>query len=224
MKPTECADVGKFSTQTDISLQRWWVLAALLTPALALADADPRFAKLRDQAEALTSVASFVDRYVGDCESPLLGGAECEKNAEVFRRGATGKKFYMIVIEDSSGALQMGEVNLGQGTFILNLTPFFAGSNSAITHGAPTKTDPSGNPVLPYLRIPAVLPEGWNPGLMARQVQSRALRMQVVFTPQGVWSLPKKGGGQVRGVRAKFEAVLVTIGRTGEQVGLWVNR
>lgn len=203
---------------------RWLMTLAVLVPAMALADADARFAKLRDQAEALTSVASFVDKYVGDCASPLLGGAECEKNADIFRRGATGKKFYMIITEDSSGVLQMGEVNVGKGTLTLNLTPFFAGSNSAITHGAPSKTDSNGNPVLPFIRIPSELPEGWNPGLMARQVQSKALRMQIVFTPQGVWTLPKKGGGTIKGVRAKFEAVLVTVGRTGDQIGLWLNK
>jgi hypothetical protein len=203
---------------------RWLVTLMLLVPAMALADADPRFARLRDQAEAITSVASFVDKYVGDCVSPLLGGSECAKNAELFRRGATGKKFYMIITEDSSGVLQMGEVDVGKGTLTLNLTPFFAGSNSAITHGAPTKTDANGNPVLPFIRIPSVLPEGWNPGLMARQVQSKAMRLQIVFTPQGVWSLPKKGGGTIKGVKARFEAVLVTVGRTGEQVGLWLNK
>lgn len=203
---------------------RWLVTLAVLVPAMALADADARFAQLRDQAEALTSVGSFVDKYVGDCASPLLGGSECSKNADIFRRGATGKKFYMIITEDSSGVLQMGEVNIGKGTLTLNLTPFFAGSNSAITHGAPSKTDANGNPVLPFIRIPSELPEGWNPGLMARQVQSKALRMQIVFTPQGVWSLPKKGGGTIKGVKAKFEAVLVTVGRTGEQIGLWVNK
>jgi hypothetical protein len=197
---------------------------ALVVPSVVLADADPRFAQLRDQAEPLASVASFVDRYVGDCGSPLLGGRECEKNAELFRRGATGKKFYMIITEDSAGVLQMGEVNVGQGTFILNLTPFFAGSNSAITHGAPTRTDANGNPVLPFIRIPSVLPDGWNPAMMARQVQSKALRLQIVFTPQGIWSLPKRGGGSIKGVKAKLDAVLVTVGRTGEQVGLWLNR
>jgi hypothetical protein len=196
----------------------------MVISAVAWADADPQFVKLRDQAEPLTSVGGFVDRYVGDCGSRLMGGAECEQNAEIFRRGATGKKFYMIITEDSAGVLQLGEVNIGKGTFTLNLTPFFAGSNSAITHGAPTRTDPHGNPILPFVRIPAVLPEGWNPGLMERQIQARALRLQIVFTPQGLWSLQKKGGGTIKGVKARLDAVLVTVGRTGEQIGLWVNK
>lgn len=199
-----------------------WLIA--LMPALALADADPRFTRLRDQAEPMGSLAAFVEKYVGDCASKLLGGGDCEKAAEVFRRGATGKKMYMIVNESSANVLQMGEVNVRDSTFILNLTPFFAASNFALTHGAPTKTDSAGNPVMPFLRVESSLPEAWNPAMMARQVQSQALRLQVVFTPQGVWSLPKKGGGTMRGVKARFDGVLVTVGRTGEMVGLWLAK
>lgn len=194
-----------------------------LIPAVALADVDPRFAKLRDQAEAMGAVSAFVEKYVGDCASKLMGGGECEKNAEVFRQGATGKKFYMIITEETSTVLQMGEVKR-DGNFVLNLTPFFAASGSAITHAAPAKTDADGNPVMPFIRIEGTLPDGWNPAMMARQVQSQALRLQIVFTPQGVWTLPKKGGGTMKGVKARFDAVLVSVGRTGDQVGLWMGK
>lgn len=195
----------------------------VLIPALALADVDQRFAKLRDQAEAMGAVSAFVDKYVGDCASKMMGGGECEKNAEIFRQGATGKKFYMIITEETSTVLSMGEVK-SNGQFVLNLTPFFAAAGMAITHGAPTKTDGDGNPVMPFIRMDAVLPDGWNPAMMQRQVQGQALRLQIVFTPQGVWTLPKKGGGQLKGVKAKFEAVLVSVGRTGDQVGLWLGK
>lgn len=195
----------------------------MLFPALALADVDQRFAKLRDQAEAMGAVSAFVDKYVGDCASKLMGGGECERNAELFRQGATGKKFYMIITEETSSVLSMGEMKSG-GQFVLNLTPFFAAQGMAITHGAPTKTDADGNPVMQFIRIDAVLPDGWNPAMMQRQVQGQALRLQIVFTPQGVWTLPKKGGGQLKGVKAKFEAVLVSVGRTGDQVGLWLGK
>ena len=197
------------------------IMMLVLIPCVVLADADQRFAKLRDQAEAMGAVSAFVEKYVGDCASRMLGGGECEKNAEIFRQGATGKKFYMIITEETSGVLQMGEVKLNNGNFILNLTPFFAASGSAITHGAPTKTDGDGNPVMPFIRIESQLPEGWNPAMMSRQVGSQALRLQIVFTPQGVWSLPKKGGGTMKGVKARFDAVLVTVGRSGDQVGIW---
>lgn len=206
------------------SLMTMPMMVLILVPGLVLADADQRFAKLRDQAEAMGAVSAFVEKYVGDCQSKLLGGGECEKNAEVFRQGATGKKFYMIITEETSGVLQMGEVKVNDGRFMLNLVPFFAASGSAITHGAPTKTDEGGNPVMPFIRIDSQMPEGWNPAMMARQVQGQALRLQIVFTPQGVWSLPKKGGGTMKGVKAKFEAVLVTVGRSGDQVGIWLGK
>lgn len=199
------------------------MLAVAMLPALALADADPRFAKLRDQAEAMGAISAFVEKYVGDCASKMLGGGECEKNAEIFRQGSTGKKFYMIITEETSTVLSMGEIKM-QGQFVLNLTPFFAASGMALTHGAPSRTDADGNPVMPFIRIDSNLPDGWNPAMMARQVGAQALRLQIVFTPQGVWSLPKKGGGTMKGVKAKFEAVLVTVGRSGDQVGLWLAK
>ena len=199
------------------------ILAIIALPSLALADVDQRFAKLRDQAEAMGAISAFVDKYVGDCASKMLGGGECEKNAEIFRQGVNGKKFYMIITEEAASVLAMGEVKM-QGEFVLNLTPFFTANGMAITHGAPSRTDADGNPVMPFMRIDSTLPDGWNPAMMARQVQGQALRLQIVFTPQGIWTLPKKGGGQLKGVKTKFEAVLVTVGRTGDQVGLWLGK
>lgn len=200
---------------------RFLSVAIALLPALALADVEARFAKLRDQSESLSSLGSFIDKYAGDCGPAMLGGGDCEKKAELFRRGQTDKKHYMIITEESTAVLSMGEVNLAAGTVVLNLTPFFAGSASAITHGAPSRADDAGNPILPYVRINATIPDGWNPPMMARQVAARALRIQVVFTPQGLWSLPKKGGGQLRGIKARFDAVLVQVARTGEVLGTW---
>ncbi len=200
-----------------------FLMVAVLTASTVLADTDARFAKLRDNAEALTSLNNFVEHFVGTCASTLMGGAECEKNAETFRKAAIGKKFYMIVVEDSTAVLAMGEGGMG-GEFNLNLTPFFAASDSALTDGAPTKTDARGNPIMPFIRIASALPEGWNMGIMGRQVQAHALRMQIVFTVQGLWTLPKKGGGTIKGVKTKFEGVVVTVGRTGEAVGSWFNK
>lgn len=196
----------------------------LAASAAAWADADPRFAKLRDNAEAIASLGGFIEQYAGSCGPKLLGGAECEKNADTFRRGATGKKFYMIVTEETAGVLSMGDPNRDTGGFTLNLTPFFGAGGAGLSHGAPAKTDKDGNPILPFMPIDATLPDGWNLGMMSRQVMARGLRIQVVFTPQGLWQVPKKGGGAVRGVKAKFNAVLITVGRTGEQVGLWLAK
>ena len=197
---------------------------ALMLPVVVLADVDPRFAKLRDSADALSSLGGFLDKYGGDCGSIIEGGAECGKNAEAFRKAANGHKFYMILTEDSTSVLSMGTFNPQGGEVQFNLTPFFPGSNSAVTHGAPSKTDAAGNPVLPFITFKGNLPDGWNIQMMARQVSARQMRLQVVFSPQGVWELPKKGGGKIHGVKAHIDAILVTVGRTGEQVALWINK
>lgn len=193
-------------------------------PTAGFSEVDERFARLRDNAEPLASVGAFVDKYVGECTSAVLGGAECARNTEGFRRAANGKKYYLIVTEGTANVLRMGEVDIGSGKFILNLTPLFTGSNSAVTHGTPSKLDGNGNLVLPFIRIESVLPDGWSPAMMGRQVQAQGLRLQVVFTVQDLWTLPKKGGGKVRGVKARFDGIVVTDGRTGTQIGAWYAR
>lgn len=196
-----------------------WLVPLLLISSQAFADVDQKFAKMRDSAEKLGSLSEFIDNYGGSC-GPLMT-AQCEEKRKEFRRGADGRKHYMIVTEDSASVLSMGDANPISGEFVLNMTPFFAAGDSAITHGAPSKTDANGNAILPYLRINAKLPDGWTMQLMNRQVQARALRIQVVFTPEGVWSLPKKGGGSIKGIKTRFDGVIVQIGRTGETIGMW---
>ncbi len=196
---------------------RWLTLLALV-PALALADVDAKFAKLRDASEKIGSLGAFIDSYASAC-GPLLTSS-CEERQRDFRKGADGRKHYMIVTEDSATVLSMGDANPISGEFILNMTPFFPGGDSAITHGAPAKTDPNGNAVLPYIRVQAKLPDGWTMQMMSRQVQARALRLQVVFTPEGVWTLPKKGG-VIRGIKTRFDGIIVQVGRTGEVIGTW---
>jgi Family of unknown function (DUF6066) len=196
-----------------------WLSILMVASLSAFGQSEPKMIKLRDQAESVASIGAFVDKYLGDCG--ILGTGECEKNAEAFRRAASGKKFYMIVNEGSANVLQMGEFTDRKGSFILNLTPFFPGSNSALTHGAPSRTDADGNAVVPFIRVESVLPDGWNPAMMSRQVSAQTLRIQLIFTPQDIWTLPKKGGGKLRGIKSKFEAVMVSVGRTGEKIGSW---
>jgi hypothetical protein len=195
---------------------RAFVLSSLICSTVVLADVDPKFAKLRDSAEAIEGLGSFLDKYVGDCGTD----AECKKNTEVFRQAANGKKFYMIITEDSVNTLQMGSYDPRGQTFNLNFTPFFPASNSAITGGAPSHTDANGNPVLPFMTLKGTVSEGGNASTVQRMIAMKTLRLQVVFSPQGLWSLPKKGG-KIVGVKARIEAVLVSIGRTGEQIALY---
>lgn len=193
---------------------------AVTTATVAWADVDPKFAKLRDSAEAIEGLGNFLDKYVGDCGTDL----DCKKNTETFRSAANGKKFYMIITEDSVSNLQMGTYDPGQQTFTMNLTPFFPASNSAITGGAPSRTDANGNPIMPFMTIKGIVAEGGNAQSVARMISMKTLRLQIVFTPQGLWTLPKKGGGKITGVKARIDAVLVTVGRTGEQVGLYLGK
>ena len=199
---------------------RAFVFASVVLGSMAWADVDAKFAKLRDNAEAIEGLGSFLDKYVGDCGTD----GECKKNTEVFRNAANGKKFYMIITEDSVNNLQMGSYDPGEQSFSMNLTPFFPASNSAVTGGAPSRTDANGNPVMPFMTIKGTVSEGGNAQTVARMISMKTLRLQVIFSPQGLWSLSKKGGGKITGVKAKIEAILVTVGRTGEQVGLYTAR
>jgi hypothetical protein len=197
------------------------LLTVFVAASSVLADSEPRFEKLRAQAEALGSLSGFIQKYVGDCGAI---NPTCAKNAEAFRRTANNKKFHIVVNEETASLLQMADINIAEGTFLLNFTPFIVAGDSALTHGAPTKTDPNGNPVLPFIRVDSKFPDGWSPQLMTRQVQGRAMRLQLIFTPEGIWTIPKKGGGQIRGVRARFDAVFLQVGRTGDNVGIWFAR
>jgi Family of unknown function (DUF6066) len=205
-------------------LFRTFVLSAVIFSTAAFADADPKFTALRDQAENIASLGNFLEKYVGNCDSVLQGGGDCIKSAEAYRKGATGKKFYMIVLEQDADMLSMGPYNPNGNEFTINMTPFFPAANSALTHGAPTKTDANGNPVMPFLQIKGPIPELGNVSEISRAISSRQLRLQIVFTPLGLWELPKKGGGKIKGVKGRLDAVYVTLGRTGMKLALWINK
>ncbi len=194
----------------------------LLLPTLAAADVDPRFAKLRDQAEPLTSLSSFLENYIGECKGAFVS-PECSANAKKFRDKYTGQKLYMIVGEDQAASvLAPGSYDPSTGDYTVQVVPLFAASGHAVTHGAPKKIDSAGNPVMPLLEIKGTATPDWTGAQFARMFKTRGLRVQVVFTPQGIWTLPKKGSGKQAGVKAKIEAVLVTVARTGEPIGLWL--
>lgn len=203
---------------------RTLALLAVVSSSVALADMDPKFEEIKEKAEALGSLGQFLDKYVGNCESVIQGGGDCLKAAEAYRKGATGKKFYMIILEQDATMLQMGPYNPKGDEFTIHMTPFFPASNSALTHGAPTRTDANGNPVMSFLPIKAPIPEMGNVGEISRAISSRQLRLQIVFTPQGLWTLPKKGGGKITGVKAKLDAIYVTYGRTGMKIALWQGK
>lgn len=203
-------------------MKRLLVTAALLLPALALADVDKRFVSLRDAAEPLGGLSGFLNRYIGEC-GDMFASADCRTKADEFRKNYKGKKLYMIVTEDVANMVSPGPYQPSTGNFEINILPFFPGGKYALTHGTPKKTDASGNPILPTLSVSGTTPEGFNGGMFTRLFSSKGIRVQVVFTPLDIWSLPKPGGGKTFGVAARVEAILLTEGRTGEQLGLWLD-
>ena len=202
-------------------MRRLVLAAVLLLSSLALADVDPRFARLRDQAEPLGSLTSFLDRYVGECAS-LFAGPGCRKDAEAFRSKYEGKKLYMIVGEEAASMVGPGPYQPGSGNYVIHVTPLFPGGAYMLTQGAPRHTDADGQPMLPFVQVTGTTPPGWNAGDFMRLFQKKQVRAQVVFSPQEVWSLQGRGGGTKRyGVAARMEAVLLTHARTGESLGVW---
>src|SRR5688572_15209129 len=81
---------------------RTLTLIAVLCSGAAAADVDARFARLRDAAEPVGGLGSFLDKYVGDCASEAMGGTECRQRTAEFRKRASGKKYYMIISEDAA--------------------------------------------------------------------------------------------------------------------------
>ena len=47
------------------------------------------------------------------------------------------------------------------------------------------------------------------------------MTLELLFRPEQPWALPKKGGGQLTGVKAKLDAIQVT-SRTGAVLATWV--
>ncbi|PTL75720.1 hypothetical protein DAT35_53595 [Vitiosangium sp. GDMCC 1.1324] len=192
----------------------------MLLPALALADVDPRFARLRDQAEPLGSLQTFLEKYIGECAGVFVSPS-CRSDSEAFRAKYGGKKLYMIVGEEAATMLSPGPYQPGSGNYTIEVVPYFPGGSYALTQGTPTQTDSAGNPLLPLIHITGTTPEGWAATDFLRLFSTHQIRAQIVFTPQGMWSLPRKRGGKASGVAARVEAILLTHARTGEVLGLW---
>jgi hypothetical protein len=203
-------------------VNRALVTVALLLPALALADVDPRFARLRDSAEPLGGLSGFLNRYIGEC-GDMFASKDCRTKADEFRKNFKGKKLYMIITEDVVTMVSPGPYQPTTGNFLINILPFFASGKYALTHGTPKRTDAQGNPILPLLTVSGTTPEGWTGSMYARLFSDNGIRVQVVFTPLDIWSVAKPSGGKVFGVASRVEAILLTEGRTGEELGLWID-
>lgn len=203
-------------------MNRLLVIVALLLPPLASADVDQRFARLRDAAEPLGGLSGFLSRYIGEC-GDMFASPDCRTKADAFRKNYKGKKLYMIVDESVVDQVSPGPYSPSTGDYVINILPFFAGGKYALTHGTPKKTTAQGNPILPLLTVSGRVPTDWTGQYFARLFPSKGIRMQVVFTPLDIWSLSKPQGGKIYGVSARIEGILLTEGRTGTEMGVWID-
>jgi hypothetical protein len=193
------------------------VLAA--AAATAAAEDDPAFEKAKSAANPTEGLSTFLTKFVGAC--PKESGPQCAKAAEEYRHQNKGKRLYLS-IDDATPVVQIGGEG-ADGEVTLNVTPFFAGGEYALTSGAPSRTDAGGNPVLPLLRVHGKAPDG-DVDRLGRMLAAHQLRIEVVFAPEGTWTLSKKGGGSIQGVKAKLLALRVSMARTGDTVAVWAGR
>jgi len=187
---------------------RRWTLLGLL-PCLALA-ADARFEALKDKAETFDGgLAGFLEAYTGDCgDAPST--SPCRQKADAFQKSVKGKQYYALVHQDAAGMVSFSPASTAGSDYTVLVTPFFPGGAHAFTNQAPKKTDSHGNPIFPNLALPGVLPEGETVDSVERLFRRRDVRVELIFSPEAFWSLPRKGSPALTGCRGRLEAVLVT--------------
>jgi hypothetical protein len=200
-------------------LARSAVSLLVLVPAVALGEG--RFDELRKEAQPFEgALGEFLELYLGDCGT-ASNTANCRNRSREFQTQAKGKRFYTLVREDEAGMVGMSGGTRVGGDFTIEVTPFFPGAEHALTNAVPKKTDPKGNTILPVLMIPGKLPGIETVEDMERLFKNRGVRLELLFRPEQPWALPRKGGGQLTGVRGKLDAIQVT-SRTGAVLATWI--
>jgi len=201
------------------------VVALSLVPSLAFAEASPGFAQLRDRAQPVESLASFLSKFMGDCGTDVIGRRECMKKVDAFRKESIGKSYYLILDDDAQQLVQPRGFSPQTHEMEFALTPFFESAGLSLTHGQPTKLDAQGRPVIPLIRMVSKLNDGIMPMDVDRVFRTGNVRMQVIFKPLGVWKLPKRGKkGFVEGVKAQLLGVRLSEARSGGDVATWLAR
>jgi hypothetical protein len=187
--------------------------------AALVARSDGRFTVLRSSAEPLGGLSAFLEKYIGACGP---GSApQCESAASSFRSHANAKRFFFAAGDEAASLLSAGRFDEATGECDLKLTPFFAAGPYALTQGTPRETDAAGNPLIPLIVLRGKAPEGFSASRLQRLISARELRIELVFTPQAVWTLPSKRGGRIRGVRSRIDGLQVLSVRTGEVLASW---
>jgi hypothetical protein len=180
------------------------------TPALA----DGRFEALRDRAERLESLESFLSRYVGSCTDPYERRT-CLDNVAAARRAVAGKTFAVRV----NDAASLVRVELRGESFLLLVTPFVDGGGLALTHGQPQRQDAAGHPLISFIPIRGALPPGTMDMEFHSPFRSGMVEMEIVFRPERTWRMKRRGeAGYYEGVSARFLGVRLIDARTGGEI------
>ncbi len=188
-------------------------LALAVCLALPLAASAEAFDDAAKKAEKLTSLREFLDRYVGSCgHGDKFDKQDCKRNAEAARKKLSGKP-YAVTIAEAASSLSLGGCD-GEGRCRLHLVPFFDGGGGlALSRGAPKGKDKHGNPILDIVPI---FSDDADPDDLGRALRTGMVSLDLVFEPQGVWTMARNGGGEMTGVKAKLVAVRVRSSRSGD--------
>jgi hypothetical protein len=192
-------------------------LAAALAPVLLVASPAlaAGFDDLAAKAQRVDALEPFLARYVGRC-TDRYEAATCQRNVAAARKEVSGR----ILTVKVGDAAALVRPSLEGDRFTLLLTPFVDGGGGyALTHGAPTKQDSAGRPVVGLIPIKGKLP----PGTMEMEFQgpfrTGAVELEIVFTPEKAWKMKRKGEpGDLEGVAAKFLGVRVLDARSGKEI------
>jgi hypothetical protein len=191
-----------------------WNLAALLAAAVLVPSRGSAgdFETLETRAETVPDLAAFLDAHVGRCPAGPAKAA-CEAAAARARKAAAGKLF-AVRIPEAAGLVRL-ERRAGDA-FLVLLTPFIdGGSGIGLSHGAPLRLDPDGNPVMPLVGIPGEIAPGQTDLDVASPFRRGQVELAVVFEVRAPWKLARKGAPGTEGLTARFRAVRVVDGRTG---------
>jgi hypothetical protein len=189
-------------------MRRWMLVLGLLA-RLAWAE-DARFDALKASADTFEGgLAGFLEQYTGDC-GEASNTPQCRQKAVAFQKSVQGKRFYALVREDAAGMVAFAPAGPTGGDFTVVVTPFFPGGAHAFTTQTPKKVDAHGNPIFPNLALAGQLPEGETEESVERLFHRRDVRVELIFSPEAPWTLPRKGASPLTGCRGHLVALLVT--------------
>lgn len=189
------------------------LLALAATIFASPADAAS-FEDLTAKAQRLDALEPFLARYVGRCKDPFER-ATCERNVAAARREVAGKTFAVRVPDAAS----LVRPTVGDGSFVLLVTPFVDGGGLALTHGAPTRQDAAGHPLVGLLPVRGRIPDGTMEMEFEAPFRTGAIELEIVFRPEKAWRLKRRGEpGDVEGVAARFLGIRVLDARTGKEI------